>query len=301
MMRKSKKNIDKSQSPKRIVFDNFMAKKTAVVGVIIFALILVIVLIFPIFIKTDINNIDPSKIFNPPSSEHWFGTDELGRDYFARILIGGRVTLLSSFVLTLVTMILAVVLGIVAGYFGGVIDMLIMRSSEIISSIPFLAIAIMISVILREAEMATNLRIVYIMIVIGFISWGGYARLIRANVMSLRESEFMLAAKSLGIKRFNQMFRHLLPNVIGVVIIGTALRFASAILVESGLSFLGLGTQEPDASWGALINNARSFTTISQRWWIWVIPSAFIVLTVFSVNLIGDGLTDAINPKENER
>lgn len=301
MMRKSKKNIDKSQSPKRIVFDNFMAKKTAVVGVVIFTLILVIVLILPIFIKTDINNIDPSKIFSPPSSEHWFGTDELGRDYFARILIGGRVTLLSSFVLTLVTMILAVVLGIVAGYFGGVIDMLIMRSSEIISSIPFLAIAIMISVILREAEMATNLRIVYIMIVIGFISWGGYARLIRANVMSLRESEFMLAAKSLGIKRFNQMFRHLLPNVIGVVIIGTALRFASAILVESGLSFLGLGTQEPDASWGALINNARSFTTISQRWWIWVIPSAFIVLTVFSVNLIGDGLTDAINPKENER
>ncbi len=297
----AKDNISKSQSPKRIIFDNFMAKKTAVLGVIIFTIILLIIIVVPMFINTDLNNIDTGKIFQPPSKEHWFGTDELGRDYFIRVLVGGRITLLSSFVLTAVAMTLAVILGIAAGYFGGVVDMLIMRSSEIISSIPFLAIAIMISVILREAETPTNIRIVYIMILIGFISWGGYARLIRANVMSLRESEFMLASKSLGIKRFNQMFRHLLPNIIGVVIIGTALRFASSILVESGLSFLGLGTQEPDASWGALINNAKSFTIISQRWWIWMIPSAFIILSVFSINLIGDGLTDAINPKENER
>lgn len=296
-----KDNIKKSQSPKKIIFDNFMAKKTAVLGVILFLIVLIIVVVVPFFIETDLNNIDTGKIYQPPSSEHWFGTDELGRDYFIRVLVGGRITLLASFILTSVAMILAVILGIAAGYFGGVVDMLIMRSSEIISSIPFLAIAIMISVILRESETATNLRIVYIMIIIGLISWGGYARLIRANVMSLRESEFMLASKSLGIKKFNQMFKHLLPNVVGVVIIGTALRFASSILVESGLSFLGLGTQEPDSSWGALINNAKSFTIISERWWIWMIPSIFIIISVFSINLIGDGLTDAINPKENER
>ncbi len=296
-----KDNIKKSQSPKKIIFDNFMAKKTAVLGVILFLIVLIIVVIVPFFIETDLNNIDTGKIYQPPSSEHWFGTDELGRDYFIRILVGGRITLLASFILTSVAMILAVILGIAAGYFGGVVDMLIMRSSEIISSIPFLAIAIMISVILRESETATNLRIVYIMIIIGLISWGGYARLIRANVMSLRESEFMLASKSLGIKKFNQMFKNLLPNVVGVVIIGTALRFASSILVESGLSFLGLGTQEPDSSWGALINNAKSVTIISERWWIWMIPSIFIIISVFSINLIGDGLTDAINPKENER
>lgn len=296
-----KDNIKKSQSPKKIIFDNFMAKKTAVLGVILFLIVLFIIIVIPFFIETDLNNIDTGKIYQPPSSEHWFGTDELGRDYFIRVLVGGRITLLASFILTSVAMILAVILGIAAGYFGGVVDMLIMRSSEIISSIPFLAIAIMISVILRESETATNLRIVYIMIIIGLISWGGYARLIRANVMSLRESEFMLASKSLGIKKFNQMFKHLLPNVVGVVIIGTALRFASSILVESGLSFLGLGTQEPDSSWGALINNAKSFTIISERWWIWMIPSIFIIISVFSINLIGDGLTDAINPKENER
>ncbi len=298
---KKNENIKKSQSPKKIIFDNFMAKKTSLLGVVLFLIILFVVLVVPLFISTGINEIDTTKIFQPPSSEHWFGTDELGRDYFIRVLVGGRITLGASFILTVVAMGLAVTLGIIAGYFGGWIDVIIMRSSEIISSIPFLAIAIMISVVLREAEVAIFMRIVYVMIVIGFISWGGYARLIRANVLSLREHEFMLAAKSLGIKKKNQMFRHLFPNVIGVVIIGTALRFASAILMESGLSFLGLGTQEPGASWGALINKARSFTVISERWWIWMIPAGFIVVTVFSVNLIGDGLTDAINPKENER
>jgi peptide/nickel transport system permease protein len=191
---------------------------------------------------------------------------------------------------------IGVALGAIAGYFGGKVDQVIMRIAEVIYSFPFLALAYIISAVFRDAP--EELRLFVIIAILGFIRWTGLARLVRGQIMSLKEQDFIIATKALGIKKRNQIMRHLIPNVLALVVVSGTLTFAAAILGEAGLSFLNLSVTEPIPTWGALLARAASnSTSLRQFWWIWVFPGTMLFLFIMSINLIGEGLRDAIDPK----
>lgn len=221
---------------------------------------------------------------------HLAGTDELGRDFFARLLWGGRVSLsvgiLSAFLLT----ILGVVIGSVAGYFGGWIDIMIMRLIEVLQSIPAFFLILMVMAMVPPTVMPPIFAIV---IVIALIRWTGVARLVRGEFMRLREQEFVLAAQALGFSSRRTIFRHVLPNALSPILVSAAFSVASGILTESAISFLGFGTQAPKASWGSLVNESQS----PEHWWIQIFPGLVIFLTVTCYNLAGDAVRDALDPK----
>ena len=229
-----------------------------------------------------------------------FGTDQYGRDVALRMLAGGRMTMTIGAIAVIISTIIGVIIGGISGYYGGWIDNILMRLTEIVMSIPFLPLAIVLSSIVGN-KLSEVGRISMIMVILGFLSWPGLARLIRAQVLSAREQEYVTAAKAMGIREFTLIFRHILPNVITVVIVNTTLSFATCLLTESSLSFIGFGVVEPSPTWGNMLNSAQSSDVIANMWWRWVFPSIALSLAVVSINLIGDGMRDAIDPKSNER
>lgn len=228
------------------------------------------------------------------------GSDGMGRDMWQRILNGGRWTMTIGALAVLIATIIGIVVGGVSGYFGGRVDILLQRISEIVSSLPFLPFVIILNVIIGNSLGPTQ-RIYLIMIVLGLLSWPGLQRLVRAQVFSVREQEYITAARSMGIKEYSIIFRHIIPNVISVIIVSTTLSFASSMLTESSLSFLGFGVRPPIPTWGNMLYGANNSVIIQQYWWQWVFPAIALSLTVIFVNLIGDGLRDAIDPKSQER
>lgn len=231
---------------------------------------------------------------------YMLGSDGMGRDMWQRILNGGRWTMTIGALAVLIATVIGIVIGGVSGYFGGAIDIFLQRISEIISSLPFLPFVIILNVIIGN-ELGPTQRIYLIMVVLGLLSWTGLQRLVRAQVFSVREQEYITAARSMGIKEFAIIFRHIIPNVISVIIVSTTLSFASSMLTESSLSFLGFGVRQPIPTWGNMLFGANNSVIIQQFWWQWVFPAIALSLTVISVNLIGDGLRDAIDPKSQER
>lgn len=228
------------------------------------------------------------------------GTDDFGRDIFRRLLKGGRMTMTVGAIAVIISTIIGVVIGGISGYKGGKIDNLLMRLTEIVNSMPFLPFAIILSAIIGNKISETQ-RIIMIMVILGLLSWTGLARLVRGSVLAEREQEFVTAAKALGVKEKGIIFRHILPNVITVIIVNATLSFATCMLTESSLSFIGFGVTEPNATWGNMLNGARSATVIEQYWWRWVYPAAILAISVISINCIGDGLRDAVDPKSKER
>lgn len=228
------------------------------------------------------------------------GSDGMGRDMWQRILNGGRWTMTIGALAVLIATIIGIVVGGVSGYFGGRVDLLLQRISEIVSSLPFLPFVIILNVIIGNSLGPTQ-RIYLIMIVLGLLSWPGLQRLVRAQVFSVREQEYITAARSMGIREYSIIFRHIIPNVISVIIVSTTLSFASSMLTESSLSFLGFGVRPPIPTWGNMLYGANNSVIIQQYWWQWVFPAIALSLTVIFVNLIGDGLRDAIDPKSQER
>ena len=224
----------------------------------------------------------------------------MGRDMWQRILNGGRWTMTIGALAVLIATIIGIVVGGVSGYFGGRVDILLQRISEIVSSLPFLPFVIILNVIIGNSLGPTQ-RIYLIMIVLGLLSWPGLQRLVRAQVFSVREQEYITAARSMGIREYSIIFRHIIPNVISVIIVSTTLSFASSMLTESSLSFLGFGVRPPIPTWGNMLYGANNSVIIQQYWWQWVFPAIALSLTVIFVNLIGDGLRDAIDPKSQER
>jgi peptide/nickel transport system permease protein len=263
----------------------------ALIGFSIIASILFLALIAPLIAPYDPNAINVKAILLAPEIKHWMGTDGLGRDVLSRMLYGGRISLLVGFVAVGIATIIGIVLGAIAGFYRGWVDTVIMRTVDVMLSIPTFFLILAVIAFLTPS-------IWNIMIVIGLTSWMGVTRLVRAEFLSLRNREFVLAAQALGAKDTRLIFTHLLPNSLTPIIVSSILGIASAVLVESGLSFLGLGVQAPQASWGNILTDGKEY--IQFAWWLSLFPGLAILLTVLGYNLLGDGLRDAYNPRSNQ-
>lgn len=228
------------------------------------------------------------------------GSDNFGRDLLSRLLHGGRVSLTVGAIAVVIQIILGVIVGMIAGFKGGRIDNLLMRMAEIVGSFPFYPLVITLSAMLPPGTKPQQ-KLVMIMVILGLTGWTGIARLVRGQILQEREKDFVLAARSLGIKESNIIVRHILPNVMNIVIVQITLGYASSLLSEAGLSFLGFGVPFPYPSWGNMLSDAQSPSVIEKMWWRWVFPGFMVFLTALSVNIIGDGLRDALDPKSNER
>ena len=224
------------------------------------------------------------------------GTDDLGRDMLTRIVNGGKVTMTVGAISVVIATILGVLFGGLAGYFGGKVDILVMRIAEIVGGLPFIPFAMILSAVIGTRIDPTQ-RMYLIMVVLGVLSWVPTCRLVRAQILAQREMEYVTAAKAMGIKEGTIVFRHILPNVISLLIVSMTLDFATCMLTESTLSFLGFGIPLPTPTWGNLLNGANNSIVIQQYWWQWVFPAAIFGVCTICINLIGDGLRDALDPK----
>ena len=236
--------------------------------------------------------------FAAPSKDHIFGTDGDGMDIFARMLAGGRISLLVGFVVVILEIILGIIMGGLAGYFGGWVDNLIMRLVDIFYCIPSMPILIIIGAMLDALRLDPYIRLVWLMAVLGFLGWAGIARLVRGQILSLRDQDFMVATEAVGLPVRRRIFRHLIPNVMPQLIVTATMGLGSVILTESTLSFLGLGVKHPMATWGTMINSVcNSAETMTKYTYIWIPVGLLICLTVIAFNFVGDGLRDAFDPK----
>ena len=226
-----------------------------------------------------------------------FGTDDMGRDVFNRVLNGGKMTMTIGAVAVIVSTIIGVIIGCISGYFGGMVDILLMRVTEIFSAIPFLPFALVLSASLQASNLTEDTRIFIIMIILGLLSWTGLARLVRGQVLAEREKEFVTAAKSMGVKESRIAFKHILPNVISVILVSVTLDFATCMLTESSLSYLGFGVQLPRPTWGNMLDGCRDSLVIQNYWWRWLFPALFLSVAVICINVIGDTLRDVLDPK----
>lgn len=228
------------------------------------------------------------------------GTDEYGRDIFIRLLTGGRTTMTIGAIAVIIASVIGVIIGGVSGYYGGAVDNILMRLAEIVSSIPFIPFAMILSALLGNS-VTEMMRIIMIMVILGVLTWPRVARLVRGQILAEREKEYIMSAKSMGIKEMWIAFRYILPNVMTVVIVDITIAFATCMLTESGLSFLGFGVVEPNPTWGNMLSGALSSTVIANYWWRWVFPAIALSLSTISINLMGDGLREATDPRLRER
>ena len=269
----------------------FLKNPLALSGLIIILTILILALIAPIIAPYDPSFIDINSILFPPSIDHLMGTDGLGRDVFSRMLYGAQISLLVGFVAVGIASLIGVILGSLAGFYRGWVDSLIMRFVDIMLSIPTFFLILAVIAFLTPS-------IWNIMIVIGLTSWMGVTRLVRAEFFSLRQREYVLAAETMGSNHFSIIVKHLLPNSLTPIIVSSVLGIASAVLVESGLSFLGLGVQAPTASWWNILTDGKEY--IQFAWWLSLFPGLAILITVLGYNLLGEGLRDVLDPKNKD-
>ncbi len=264
------------------------ANRLAMAGALVVAILVVVALSAPVIAPRDPYAIDVNSILLPPSPAHLFGTDELGRDVFSRMVYGARVSLQVGFVAAGLATLVGVFLGALAGYYGGKVEALIMRFTDMMLCFPTFFLILAVIALLEPS-------IMNIMAVIGLTSWMGVARLVRAEFLTLKERDYVLAARSLGASDKRIIFRHILPNALAPVLVALTLGVAGAILTESGLSFLGLGVQPPLASWGNILNQGKA--NIEIAWWLSLFPGLAILVTVLGYNLLGEGIRDALDPR----
>lgn len=232
-----------------------------------------------------------------PSAKHWLGTDKYGMDMLTRLMYGGRMSLMIGFIVIIIETVLGVILGGIAGYFGGWVDNLIMRLVDIFYCIPSMPIILILGAAMDQQRVEPGKRLIYLMLILGILGWAGIARLVRGQILSLREQEFMTATEACGISVKSRIFKHLIPNVIPQLIVNCTMGLGSVIITEATLSFLGLGVKFPFASWGNIINDVNNTHVLTTYWFIWIPAGLLLLLTVLAFNLVGDGLRDAFDPK----
>lgn len=306
-------------TPGQMIARRFFRNKLAVTGLIALVLMVLFCYVAPIFYEyseteifyigkdTDveirmheseemITNATLARL-QPPSKTHLLGTNNEGQDMLARLMYGGRISLMVGFIVVIVELILGVILGGLAGYYGGWVDGIIMRIVETISSIPFMPLMLILSSVMILLKISPAHKIYYMMFVLGFIYWTSIARLVRGSVFSLREAEYMQAADATGIKVWHKITRHLIPNTLPNLIVSATLDLGAIILLESTMSFLGVGVGAPYASWGNMVSAVENSTIMRLHPNIWVAPGLCILITVLAFNFVGDGLRDATDPK----
>lgn len=287
-------NIEAYEAGRSLSQDAFVRlkkNKLAMAGLIFLILIVTLALITPWIVPYayDTQNLDLGA--TPPSVQHWMGTDIFGRDQLTRILYGSRISLMVGFVATAVALLIGVLWGTIAGYSGGKVDAWMMRMVDVLYALPFTIFIILLTVIFGRS-------IFLLFLAIGAVEWLTMARIVRGQVMALKHQEFVEAAVSMGLSRWQIMTKHLIPNILGPVIVYTTLTIPGVILLESFLSFLGLGIQPPQSSWGSLIS--YGVETIEEYPWLLIYPSLFLSLTLFALNFLGDGLRDAFDPRTSK-
>jgi len=286
----------KPASPWRLAFKQLSKNKFAMGGIVVVVLMFIICFIGPLFSPYTLDTMGPMKN-KGPSATHWLGTDNLGRDILLRVMLAGRVSLIVGLVAMIISVTIGSTLGALAGYYRGWVDSIIMRLADIMMSIPSLPLLIILGAVLSDMKVPPDKRIFVVMFLLGFMSWPSLSRLVRGQILMLREQEFMQAAEVLGLRDRRKIFRHLLPNTIPIIIVVATLTVAGAILQESVLSYLGLGVVPPTPSWGNMITAANNLIDFQKRPWLWIPPGVCIFMTVIAINIIGDGLRDVLDPK----
>jgi len=281
----------KGRSPWEDAWHRLLKNRAAVYSAFIMGFMILLVVLGPMLISWESDFTDWDNTSAPPSLEsgHWFGTDAVGRDILVRTLEGGRISLLVGLVATIVSLVIGVSYGAIAGYFGGRTDRIMMRVVDIIYALPFIFFVILLMVVFGR-------HILLIFVAIGAINWLDMARIVRGQTLSLKNAEFIEAAKACGVNDWDIIRRHIIPNLLGVVIVYVTLIIPQVILMESFLSFIGLGVQEPMSSWGALISDGAQ--DMESAPWTLIVPSVFLAVTLYCFNYIGDGLRDAFDPKD---
>lgn len=280
------REIFKSQAMKE-----FLHNKKAMLGLAIVVLLVLAVLFIPLFKDMDPYTTDRLAGFNSkPSAAHPLGTDDVGRDLFARLLYGGRISLFVGIMSTIISVAIGIPLGLIAGYFRGPAESIIMRTADAFMSFPSMVLILVLVAVFGPS-------ILTVTVVIGILGWTAIAKLIYGNVLSIREREYIQATKAVGMKTIPILFTEVLPNAIPPVWANISFRVAGAILTESSLSFLGMGVQTPQASWGNIIYAAQNLMVLTARPWVWIPPGLCIILVVVGFNFIGEGVRDALDPK----
>lgn len=275
------------QSVWKDIWKELKKNKVAMVSVVLLAILIIVVLLAPLS-PYDPYKLDASQKLQGISSSHWFGTDEYGRDYFTRTLYGGRVSLLVGFMSMIMTVVIGTSLGVFSGYVGGKVDMFLMSFTDIFLALPSMLLMVILNTFLKPG-------LPTLIVVLSLFSWASVARITRAETMSLKERDFVVATQNLGASNFRVIIKHIIPNILGPVIVAASLSVANAILMESSLSFLGLGVQIPRASWGSMLQGAQAH--ILDYPLLAVYPGVMILITVLSFNLLGDILRNALEPK----
>lgn len=275
---------------KNEVFKKFLKNKLAVIGFSILTIFVLASIFAPLITSFDRDSIDLMNIESAPNSLHILGTDELGRDVFTRLLYGGRVSLGVALCATVIQLLIGVSLGCISGFYGKLVDNVIMRGVDIVMCFPFFVIAITIAALFGAS-------VWNIILIIGCLQWTGVARIVRSKILSLKQNEFIEAARAMGLSNFEIITKHLLPNVLSPIIVNATLNVATGILMEAGISFLGLGVKQPQPSWGNMLSAAQSMRVLQYEWWLWIPAGLFVFLSVLCINFVGDGLRDALDPK----
>ncbi len=277
-------------SPSQQAWRRFRRHPLAVIGLGFFALTLLLTLGAPLIERYPYAELNLRDKFQAPSTAHWLGTDRVGRDIWSRLLHGGRVSILVGVSAAAMTIVIGTLLGTVSGFYGGRIDMVIMRFTDVVMTFPGVVIILTVATFLGPS-------ILNVILLIGLFGWMGTARLVRGQVLSLREQQFVLAARSIGVREQRIIFSHILPGVLAPLLASVTFAINGGILLEAGLSFLGVGIPLPTPSWGNMLETARSLDVLQDGPWIWMPPATIILITVLNINFIGDGLRDAFDPK----
>ena len=284
-----------SRSPGRLALRRYLRNPRAVVSAVLLVVVAGATLVVPWISAHDYSEPNYDYIFGKPNRSNWMGADNLGRDLQVRLFLGGRVSFAVGFLATTVSVFIGVLYGAVAGFRGGRTDALMMRVVDVLYGLPLMLVIIIVMAFLRSRS------VIHVFLVLGFFGWLTMARIVWGQVLSLKQREFVEAARALGARTFPIIFRHMIPNVLGPVIVYATLSVPSAILAESFISFLGLGVSEPETSWGLLISEgAGGLATGANFWWLWVFPGTALAVTLYCLNAVGDGLRDAVDVQQKQ-
>lgn len=285
------------ESPWRMTYRRLRKNHLAVAGFIILMAMFIFSFIGPLLSPHDMITTNVINANKAPSAKYWLGTDSVGRDVLLRLMLGGRISLLVGLVSVAISVFIGTLVGGLSGFYGGWVDNVLMRIADVFMAVPTMPILVILAAVMSDLKVVPERRIFVVMFILGILSWAGLSRLVRGQILTLREQEFMQAAEALGLKDSRKIFKHLIPNVVPTIIVNATLGIGGAILMESALSFLGLGVVPPIPSWGNMIQSVNNFYNFQNRPWLWMPPGVCIFLTVMAINLFGDGLRDALDPK----